>query len=204
MWWCFHGCTHTSKLTKFYTVLTVSIFISSSASLKTKILKKKKKGSNSRNFNSRGWLIGKDSDVGRDWGQGEEGTTEDEMAGWHYRLDGRESEWTLGVGDGQGGLAIHGITKSWTRLSNWTELNHFFTLHGPLHIPGLSFPLFNRDKTWLSFRLFLFRLNDIWASHVSLVVKNSPVSADVRDASSVSGPGPWSRAWQPTPVFFFF
>ena len=51
------------------------------------------------------WLIGKDSDAGRDWGQEEKGTTEDEMAGWHHRLDGRESEWTAGVGDGQGGLA---------------------------------------------------------------------------------------------------
>ena len=50
------------------------------------------------------WLIGKDSDAGRDWGQEEEGTTEDEMAGWHHWLDGRESEWTPGVGDGQGGL----------------------------------------------------------------------------------------------------
>ena len=38
------------------------------------------------------WLIGKDSDAGRDWGQEEKGTTEDEMAGWHHRLDGRESE----------------------------------------------------------------------------------------------------------------
>ena len=37
-------------------------------------------------------LIGKDSDAGRDWGQEEKGTTEDEMAGWHHRLDGRESE----------------------------------------------------------------------------------------------------------------
>ena len=37
-------------------------------------------------------LIGKDSDAGRDWGQEEKGTTEDEMAGWHYELDGRESE----------------------------------------------------------------------------------------------------------------
>ena len=37
-------------------------------------------------------LIGKDSDVGSDWGQEEEGTTEDEMTGWHHRLDGRESE----------------------------------------------------------------------------------------------------------------
>ena len=37
-------------------------------------------------------LIGKDSDVGRDWGQEEKGTTEDEMAGWHHRLDGCEFE----------------------------------------------------------------------------------------------------------------
>ena len=51
------------------------------------------------------WLIGKDSDAGRDWGQEEKGTIEDEMAGWHHWLDGRESEWTPGVGDGQGGLA---------------------------------------------------------------------------------------------------
>ena len=45
------------------------------------------------------------TDAGRDWGQEEKGTTEDEMAGWHHWLDGRESEWTPGVGDGQGGLA---------------------------------------------------------------------------------------------------
>ena len=50
-------------------------------------------------------LIGKDSDAGRDWGQEEKGTTEDEMAGWHHRLDGHEFEWMPGVGDGQGGLA---------------------------------------------------------------------------------------------------
>ena len=51
------------------------------------------------------WLTGKDSDAGRDWGQEEKGTTEDEMAGWHHWLDGRESAWTPGVGDWQGGLA---------------------------------------------------------------------------------------------------
>ena len=49
---------------------------------------------------AKSWLIGKDSDARRDWGQEEKGTTEDEMAGWHHRLDGHESEWTLGVGDG--------------------------------------------------------------------------------------------------------
>ena len=52
-----------------------------------------------------GWLIGKDPDAGRDQGQEEKGTTEDEMAGWHHQFDGHEFEQTLGVGDGQEGLA---------------------------------------------------------------------------------------------------
>ena len=73
------------------------------------------------------WLIGKDSDAGRDWGQEEKGTTEDEMVGWHHRLDGPEFEWTPGAGDGQGVLAC---CDSWGRKEsdtterlNWTELN---------------------------------------------------------------------------------
>ena len=53
---------------------------------------------------AKSWLIGKDSDAGRDLGQEEKGMTEDEMAGWHHRLDGREFEWTQGDGNGQGGL----------------------------------------------------------------------------------------------------
>ena len=61
---------------------------------------------------AKSWLTGKDFDAGRDWGQEEKGATEDEMAGWHHRLDGRESEWTLRVGDGQGGLAC---CDSWGR-----------------------------------------------------------------------------------------
>ena len=75
---------------------------------------------------AKSWLIGKDSDAGRDWGKEEKGTTEDEMTGWHHWLDGHESEWTLGVGDGQGGLAC---CDSWghkesdtTEQLNWTEL----------------------------------------------------------------------------------
>ena len=65
------------------------------------------------------WLVGKDSDAGRDWGQEEKGTTEDEMAGWHHGLDGCESKWTLGVGDEQGGLAC---CNSWGRKeSDMTE-----------------------------------------------------------------------------------
>ena len=74
------------------------------------------------------WLIGKDSDAGKDWGQEKKGTIEDEMAGWHHWLDGRESEWTLGVGDGQGGLACcdSGCQKEsdMTERMNRTELIH--------------------------------------------------------------------------------
>ena len=51
------------------------------------------------------WLIGKDPDAGKDWRQEEKGTTEDEMVQWHHQLNGHESEWTLGIVDGQGGLA---------------------------------------------------------------------------------------------------
>ena len=74
---------------------------------------------------AKGWLIGKDSDAGRDWRQEEKGIAEDEMAGWNHWLEGCESEWTPGVGDGQGGLACcdsRGREES-TRLSDWTELN---------------------------------------------------------------------------------
>ena len=74
---------------------------------------------------AKSWFIGKDPDAGRDWRQEEKGMTEDEMAGWHHWLDGRESEWTPGVGDGQGGLGdvIHGVAESDTAEQlNWTEL----------------------------------------------------------------------------------
>ena len=75
---------------------------------------------------AKSWLIGKESHAGRDWGQEEKGTIEDEMAGWHHWLDRRESEWTLGVGDGQGGLVCcdswgHKQSDTTERL-NWTEL----------------------------------------------------------------------------------
>ena len=67
------------------------------------------------------WLMGKDPDADRDWGQEEKGMTEDEMAGWHHRLHGHEFEWTRGVGDGQGSLACCSPqgTKSQMWLSNW-------------------------------------------------------------------------------------
>ena len=76
---------------------------------------------------TKSWLIGKNSDAGRDRGQEEKGTTEDEMVGWHHQLDGHEFEWTPGVGDAQRGLACcnsRGCKESdTTEWLNWTELN---------------------------------------------------------------------------------
>ena len=75
---------------------------------------------------AKSWLIGKDPDAGKDWGQEEKGTTEDEMVGWHHRLDEHGFGWTLGVGDGQGGLACCGSRgrkeSDTTEWLNWTEL----------------------------------------------------------------------------------
>ena len=91
-------------------------------------------------------FIGKDSDAGRDWGQEEKGTPEDEMAGWHHWLNGCESEWTLGVGDGQGGLAC---CDSWGRKESdtterliWSDLKEswgLWDLWVCLHIPTARF-----------------------------------------------------------------
>ena len=96
------------------------------------------------------WLTGKDPDAGRDWGQEEKGTTEDEMAGWHHWLDGHEFEWSPEVGDGQGGLACY---DSWgckesdtTERLNWTELNSKY-----IHSPSPN----NSNSKYLSFKTHL-------------------------------------------------
>ena len=75
---------------------------------------------------SKSWVTRKDADAGQDWRWEEKGTTEDEMVGWHHRLNGHGFGWTLGVGDGQGGLAC---CNAWGRKEldvterlNWTEL----------------------------------------------------------------------------------
>ena len=85
---------------------------------------------------TKSWLVGKDPDAGKDWGQEEKGMTEDEMAGWHHQLDGHGFGWTPGVCDGQGGLVCCG---SWghneldTTELNWTDFSLFAVLLFYLH-----------------------------------------------------------------------
>ena len=101
------------------------------------------------------WLIGKDSDAGKDWRQEEKGTAEDEMAGWHQWLDGHGFEWTPGVGDGPGGLACCG---SWgckeldiTEWLNWTELKEILT-----ELSG------EQLNNWVESMTKFLRVNSVW------------------------------------------
>ena len=79
---------------------------------------------------AKNWLIGKDPGAGKDWGQEEKGTTEDEMVGWHHLLNGHEFRWTPGVGNGQGGLACCG---SWGRKES--DTTEWLTLLKLLSVP---------------------------------------------------------------------
>ena len=80
---------------------------------------------------AKSWLIRKDPDAGKDWGQEEKGMTEDKMVGWHQWLYGHKFEQALGVGEGQGGLMCCGPwghkESDKTEWLNWTELNEKFT-----------------------------------------------------------------------------
>ena len=88
-------------------------------------------------------LTGKDFDAERDWGQEEKGTTEDEMAEWHHWLDWRSlSElWVLVMDREAWRAVIHGVAKSRTRLSNWTELNCFIDY-------SKAFDCVDHNKLW--------------------------------------------------------
>ena len=108
------------------------------------------------------WLIRKDPDAGRDWGQVEKGTTEDEMAGWHHRLDGHEFGWTPGAGDEQGGLAC---CNSWgckesdtTEWLNWTELN-WSMLDTHIHTPYIHVLQMNVYYSYVIKLFWKFYLN---------------------------------------------
>ena len=83
------------------------------------------------------WLIRKDPNARKDWRQKEKGTTEDEMVGWHHRLNRHELEQTLGISEGQGSLACCGprVSKGRTRLNDWATAS------------VLLFNLFQKTKT---------------------------------------------------------
>ena len=152
------------------------------------------------------WLLGKDSDAGRDWGQEEKGTTENEMTGWHHRLDGHEFGWTPGVGDGQRGLACY---NSWgckeletTEQLNWTELNW--------RAYNLKF-LITRKKTFVTMCVYGGEGN---GTHSSTLAWKIPWTEEPRGlpsmgllrvehdwATSLFTFMHWRRKWQPTAVF---
>ena len=97
---------------------------------------------------SKNWFIGKDPDAGKDWRQEEEGTTEDEMVGWHHQFDGHEFEQAPGVGDGQGSLVCCSCSCSpWGRKEsdttewlNWTDKSNrkVCSLHQDMYIISLA------------------------------------------------------------------
>ena len=72
-------------------------------------------------LNVKNWLIGKDPDAGKDWGQEEKGMTEDEMVGWYHWFNGHEFEQALGVNKDREAwrVADHGVTKSQTQTRDW-------------------------------------------------------------------------------------
>ena len=90
---------------------------------------------------AKSWLIGKDPDAGKDWGQEEKGTTEVEIVRWDHQHNGHGFGWTPGVGDGQGGTVCCGswdykeldMTErlNWTELSTWacTPWTHTYTIY---------------------------------------------------------------------------
>ena len=120
------------------------------------------------------WLIGKDPDAGKDWGQEENGMTEDEMVGWHHWLNGHGFGWTPGVGDGQGGLAC---CSSWghkesdmTEWLNWTELITFIPWdpeHFALWVDIHSFGV----RMWT----YVYPLQQVYVQHFKKLLNRFPI-----------------------------
>ena len=109
---------------------------------------------------AKSWLIGKDSDVGRDWGQEEKGMTEDEMAGWHHRLDGHwvwvnsGSWWWTGRPEVLRFMGSQRVGHDWETELNWTEglFNVFYLYKFKVSFSFLIYELFmvtsNPQSLW--------------------------------------------------------
>ena len=109
---------------------------------------------------AKSWLIGKVPGAGRVWGQEQKGKTKDEMAGCHHLLDAHEFGWTLGVGDGQGGLAccdLWGLKESFTtEWLNWTE--HCSQILYHLSHQGSAWNV----KVWYIFTVYCDSPHECW------------------------------------------
>ena len=131
------------------------------------------------------WLIWKDPDAGKDWRQ-KKGMSEDEIVGWHHRLDGYESEQTLGEGEGQ--EAWHAVVlevwKSWTWLSDWTTVLHKSQgedkgeIHFLQQLGLLSFWSWNATSSpwWLKRNLYI-QPRTLWF-HISRAQKGRQAMSD--------------------------
>ena len=120
------------------------------------------------------WVIRKDSNAGRNWEQEEKGTTEDEMAGWHHWLNGRESKWTPGVGDGQGGLAC---CNSWGRKES-DKMVHILLKPGLKNFEHYFASVWDECNcviVWALFGIaFLWDWNENWALPVQWPLLSFP------------------------------
>ena len=133
--------------------------------------------------NVKNWLTGKDPDAGRVWGQ-EKGMTEDEMAGWHHWLDGCESQWTPGVGDGQGGLALRFMGLQRVGLNWATDLISSFSWKRWWSVPPPPAATF-----WGSWNSVTYYH---WTSHLALEADFIKVSFfDLHDFDWFGSWGPW-------------
>ena len=105
---------------------------------------------------AKSWLTGKDSGAGRDWGQEEKGTTEDEMAGWHHRLDGREFEWTQSwwLTGRPGMLQFMGsqrVRHDWATELNWSRWFNISIVYFHICKMGPKWLLPNRNAKKINF-----------------------------------------------------
>ena len=97
------------------------------------------------------------TDAGKDWRQEEKGMTVDEMSGWHHWLDGRESQWTPGVGDGQGGLECCD-SWGWKELDTTERLNWTMSLNITLITVLSSYNFRHHCNLWVYFYRMSFLL----------------------------------------------
>ena len=157
---------------------------------------------------AKSWLIGKDPDAGKEWGQEKKGTTEDEMAGWHHQLHGHGFGWILGVGDGQWSLvwcnSWCGKESDTTEQLNWTEVPYIliFKLWTFKDVNVL------REMTETRGRRINWRTEEIhdagndkriffiWGDTVSTEPKCGPVDEDCSRHSECSSVLPWHLWWK--------